>query len=88
MAVSDDGRTLVSGAADGIVKIWDLRTNLVVQNFKGHRDKVDHYHLPFVGLRGHKKPTLPPFLPSSLRCLRSRSGATRSSSSAEATTAP
>merc|ERR1740130_2114163 len=40
VALSDDGTFLASGGCDGVVKIWDIRSNSVVEDFRGHRDKV------------------------------------------------
>mmetsp|Transcript_28538 Transcript_28538/g.71728 ORF Transcript_28538/g.71728 Transcript_28538/m.71728 type:complete len:535 (-) Transcript_28538:703-2307(-) len=40
LAVSTDGRYLASGGEDKYVRIWDARSDKLIQRFKGHRDHV------------------------------------------------
>uniref|UniRef100_A0A1I7Y509 WD_REPEATS_REGION domain-containing protein n=1 Tax=Steinernema glaseri TaxID=37863 RepID=A0A1I7Y509_9BILA len=40
LAVSFDGRWLVSGGFDHVVKVWDLKTLRLVHNFLGHRGPI------------------------------------------------
>eukprot|EP00752_Nemacystus_decipiens_P007081 g6344.t1 len=40
LAASSDGRFLVSGGRDRLIKVWDCRTNTVVETFRGHQDTV------------------------------------------------
>ena len=40
VAFSPDGRQIVSGAADGMIKIWDSDTGACTQTLKGHGDAV------------------------------------------------
>lgn len=40
LAASSDGRYLVSGGRDRLIKVWDCRTDTVVETFKGHQDSV------------------------------------------------
>ena len=37
---SSDGRSLVSGSVDMIVKLWDMQTGGAIRNFSGHTDIV------------------------------------------------
>ena len=36
LAVSPDGRRVVSGSEDWTLRLWDLQTNSVVRTFEGH----------------------------------------------------
>jgi WD40 repeat protein len=40
MAVSADGRTAVSGGADGTVRVWDLARTAAPRELTGHTDDV------------------------------------------------
>jgi len=40
VAVSQDGRTLVSGSADKTIKVWDLQTRQLRRTLTGHTDTV------------------------------------------------
>jgi ribosomal RNA-processing protein 9 len=40
VALSSDGRYAASGGADGIVYVWDVRSDKLIQPFRGHRDVV------------------------------------------------
>ncbi len=40
LAVSPDGRWLVSGSQDWTIRLWDLRTSSVVRTFEGHAGVV------------------------------------------------
>ncbi|AFY87416.1 MAG: Serine/threonine-protein kinase PknD [Chroococcidiopsis cubana SAG 39.79] len=40
IAVSQDGRTLVSGSADKTIKVWDLQTRELQRTLTGHTDTV------------------------------------------------
>ncbi len=39
-AVSSDARFLVGAGRDSTLKVWDLRTNVMVKSFTGHRGPV------------------------------------------------
>ena len=41
VAVSSDGRLVLSGGNDAIPILWDARTGRVVHRFQGHTDRVD-----------------------------------------------
>ncbi|KAK0395673.1 hypothetical protein QR680_001385 [Steinernema hermaphroditum] len=40
LAVSPDGRWIVSGGSDNVVKVWDFKTLRLVHNFLGHRGPI------------------------------------------------
>jgi WD40 repeat protein len=40
MAISPDGRRLVTGGDDRTVKYWEVATGKVIQSFAGHTDTV------------------------------------------------
>ncbi|MGC1378912.1 MAG: hypothetical protein WA821_21955, partial [Anaerolineales bacterium] len=40
VAFSPDGKQLVSGGADGLVKVWDIETGSLVWNLYGNTDRV------------------------------------------------
>lgn len=40
VAVVDDGTTAVSGGADGLLRIWDLRSGKLVKFLRGHRGPI------------------------------------------------
>ncbi|KAL3854443.1 hypothetical protein ACJMK2_013712 [Sinanodonta woodiana] len=40
VALSDDGRYLASGSADGTLKVWDMATERLVHALSGHSDEV------------------------------------------------
>ena len=39
--ISDDGMRCLSGALDGVVKLWDLNTALCIRTFKGHSYEIE-----------------------------------------------
>jgi WD40 repeat protein len=39
-AISSDGKTLVSGGSDSIVRTWQLSTGSLIRTFSGHRSQV------------------------------------------------
>jgi WD40 repeat protein len=41
LAVTADGKRLISGAKDNILKVWDLATKTRILNFIGHSDRVN-----------------------------------------------
>ena len=43
VSVSRDGKLLVSGAADGAVKVWNLDSERLLTTLKGHNDEVGIY---------------------------------------------
>ena len=40
VAFSPDGRTLVSGSKDGIIRLWDTQSGILRQSLTGHTDSV------------------------------------------------
>jgi WD40 repeat protein len=40
LAMSEDGKLLVSGSWDQTIKVWQLETGKLLRTLKGHRDKV------------------------------------------------
>ena len=40
VAVSPDGRRIVSGSKDRTVAVWDLETGTPIHRLKGHQDRV------------------------------------------------
>jgi WD40 repeat protein len=42
VASSPDGARLVSGGADGTIKVWDTMTGKAITTLKGHKDQVGH----------------------------------------------
>ena len=40
VAVSHNGKYVVSGGVDSELKIWDCRTHDLIETFKGHRDTI------------------------------------------------
>jgi WD40 repeat protein len=40
LAVSADGKILISGSRDKTIKVWNLQTGELLRNLKGHRDGV------------------------------------------------
>jgi WD40 repeat protein len=40
LAISLDGRTVVSGGNDKMVKVWDLQTGKKIHTFTGHLEPV------------------------------------------------
>src|SRR5262245_13677493 len=40
MALSSDGKWLVTGSWEGAVRLWDLRTGKQIRTFKGHADMI------------------------------------------------
>ncbi|WAR10900.1 PKWA-like protein [Mya arenaria] len=40
VTLSDDGRYLVSGSADGTLKVWDMHTERPIHTLQGHTDEV------------------------------------------------
>ncbi|XP_052814372.1 uncharacterized protein LOC128241470 isoform X5 [Mya arenaria] len=40
VTLSDDGRYLVSGSADGTLKVWDMNTERPIHTLQGHTDEV------------------------------------------------
>ena len=57
MSVSSDGNFLASGGDDKTVRIWDTRSQKLLETFRGHRNGVTvttlphkksiHIHIPF-----------------------------------------
>ncbi|WP_437959531.1 NB-ARC domain-containing protein [Sorangium sp. So ce119] len=41
VAVTPDGRAVISASADGTLKMWDLGTGLLVRTLEGHTGRVD-----------------------------------------------
>jgi WD40 repeat protein/serine/threonine protein kinase len=42
VAISPDGRYMVSGAENGVVYLWDLTTGARLREFIGHADRITH----------------------------------------------
>ena len=40
MAFSPDGKYLVSGGGDQVVKLWDVQTRQEVHSFRGHKNWI------------------------------------------------
>lgn len=40
VAVSSDGKYVASGGRDGLVRLWDPRSQQLIDSFKGHRDII------------------------------------------------
>ncbi len=40
VAVTDDGQLAVSGGMDGLVRVWDLRSGVLVDSMRGHRGPI------------------------------------------------
>jgi WD40 repeat protein len=40
LAVTPDGRSVVSGSSDKTVKVWDLKTGIEILTFKGHKSSI------------------------------------------------
>src|SRR5258708_219139 len=40
MALSSDGKWLVTGSWEGAVRLWDLSTGKPIRTFKGHADMI------------------------------------------------
>ena len=38
VAFSRDGQQIVSGSADGMIKVWDYKLGVYTQTLKGHSD--------------------------------------------------
>ena len=51
MAVSFDGRRLLSGGRDGIIRIWDMETGECLRVLEGHTNHVDRIALTADGRR-------------------------------------
>lgn len=40
MAVNYDGKYLATGGKDRMIKLWDLRSEQLIETFKGHKDSI------------------------------------------------
>ena len=40
LAANSEGTLLASGGRDKILRVWDIRSNKLVESFKGHRDAI------------------------------------------------
>ena len=41
LAISPDGRRVVTGGCDGVIKVWDGKTGAAITQLKGHSDQVN-----------------------------------------------
>ena len=41
VAVTPDGRQIVSGSGDNILKVWDLQSGCLLRSLEGHTDRVN-----------------------------------------------
>lgn len=40
LAISSDGKHLASAGTDKLIKVWDTRSNTLIDSFKGHRGAI------------------------------------------------
>lgn len=40
LALSDDGRHMLSGGKDRVIRVWDTHNMIEITKFKGHRDTI------------------------------------------------